>query len=570
MSPRTAAFLLLALLATAAVATPARAEPVVLVPHVVGMGVDEALDRLAALGFDAQVTWVAEGAPGRVTEQHPQVGARAELGSLVQVVACQRVRIDTIVPDVRGLPEAEAIAALEPVYALDVEEVETPPDQDGRVVRQSPLPGQTLPFRGSFRIAVGRARFSSELVSVPALEGLDLAEAEARLLEIGLFPIPVFRRAHQRPFTVLGQDRGPDQGAEPGAHVHLEVALPLAFPRKVRMPSLLGANEAEALGALRALGFAPRVQRAPSVFEEDTVVRQIPAAGDATFVGSDVQLIVAFPARRTHVPAQVLVPEMRGASLAEAWLRVRAAGLRLDIRRRLAPEQAPDGIVLQRPTAGVRVPLGAVIRVDLPAVAETPSLLGLPPEAALRRAEAAGLGVVFEGDPRNVPGARVVDQSPRPGTLVAAGSALRVVLRGRSLPVHDAVLMPDARGRTVPDARALLGGAGLEATITGPPFVDPAATEIVSQVPAPGTPLRPGERVRLVYRLRTAGPVGAVRVPDLVGLSAIGAQRALLDLGLIGQVSIVRGGGPPGVTGQSPAPGVLVPRGTEVRFTVRR
>ena len=96
----------------------------------------------------------------------------------------------------------------------------------------------------------------------------------------------------------------------------------------------------------------------------------------------------------------------------------------------------------------------------------------------------------------------------------------------------------------------------------------PSAT-VVGQNPPSGTRVPRGSTVQVLYEL-VAPAVSQVAVPDLRGQTLAAAQRLLLASGLSGTVSVVRGTGPSVVTGQSPAPGTLVPRGSTVRFTVRR
>jgi serine/threonine-protein kinase len=361
-----------------------------------------------------------------------------------------------------------------------------------------------------------------------------------------------------------------------GTRVALEVGLTRGPAQRARVPSLVGLDPTEAGTALAALGLQARVERLPSRFATDTVIRQLPQAGALATVGGAVRLIVAFPAGRTHVPTRVLVPELEGATLAEAFARARRAGVQLDVIQGIgAGRGAPDVVLQQRPTAHVAVPLGTRVRVEVPFGTAVPDLVGQAPEAAALRVWEAGLRLELEGGlPLRRPGLVIVAQTPAAGTVVPADTVVRAVL-GRGVdpgPGFALVLVPELAGATIAHAQARLGAVGLRAQLTGPPVLAGASTQVIAQSPAGGTRVTRGTTVQVAYRLAAQGPavLGIVLVPDLRGRSLMDAHRLLAERGLTGLATTVRGPGPKGVTGQDPAPGTRVRRDVKVRFTVRR
>lgn len=557
------------LVALVVVAAPARAERVVVVPSLEGLAIENALARLTAVGLEAHVVEVPEGEAGRVLSQHPGPHTRVERGAVVELAVALRVRVETVVPDVRGMDGRAAAAALEGVYRVEIQDVASERGQDNRVLGQRPRAGMALPYRGVLTLLVARAGLEAGLVPVPAVSGTPFREAQRAVLDRGLVPESVFVRvaagARGRGLRVLSQMPDPNVAVVVGSRVQLRVPLP-ARQGRLRMPSVVGLEPDEAERVLGALGLRMAQERVPSRFDEHTVIMQSPALGEPVLAGAEVRVVVGI--RTAWAPALVAVPDLRHLTLADVFGRLRDVGLRADLRRRLAPERAPDQVLAQRPGPGGRVPYGTLIRVDLPLLATVPSVVGLDAEGAARRLDDAGLEMALEGDARRGGRGRVVAQTPSVGDVVARGSLVRTVLRRRH--GEQRARVPDLRDLDLDEARRRIEAAGLEARFHGPAYVVGGIPEIVQQQPSAGEVARAGTTVHVMYRVRPAPTADRVMVPNLLGRSIVDAQRLLARAGLLGAFSYVRGGGPPGVTGQVPAPGTQVRRGTEVRVTARR
>lgn len=568
--------LVLSIACACAFASPAWADRGVSVPRVVGLDLEHATRRLESANLDVALVWTAEGRPGRVQTQRPAPGNRVPTGTTVELVVTRLVRVETIVPDVVGLAVDVVVTALEEVYVLEIGERSARGRRGGEVVSQEPRAGTRLALGGVLRLVVGRAPHGDIEFPLPDVRHMVLDEAEGVLLDLGLIPVPVFVRSrHGAQGRVRRQRPEPETHVTYGARVELEVRISRGAARRVRVPSLYGLDPTEAAHALEALGLVARAERLPSRFDQDTVLRQKPEAGTRATAGSAVRLVVAFPAARTHAPARVEVPRLEGLALAAAFARARRSGIQLEVRRRPGAAGQGAGIVLaQRPTAGAAVPLGTRVRVEVPRGVPhgvpVPDLVGLAPDAAAQSVWEAGLRLAFEGGMHVPRGALVVAQTPQAGTVVTPDSVVRVVL------AMDAgigrVLVPDVRGATTTQAEERLRAAGLRTQLSGPPIPAGASTRVTLQAPLPGARLPRGATVQVAYRLTAGGesPFGFVRVPDLTGRSLVDAQRLLLERGLVGVASAVRGPGRKGVTGQLPAPGTRVRRGVKVRFTVRR
>jgi serine/threonine-protein kinase len=158
--------------------------------------------------------------------------------------------------------------------------------------------------------------------------------------------------------------------------------------------------------------------------------------------------------------------------------------------------------------------------------------------------------------------------------FIAATSGLILLLTFylsvRSMIFGNEVQVPDLRGETVEDARALLSGADLAVEVVEERF-DPAvpAGQVVSQTPAPGSSIKTKRKVRVILSRGTE----VLQVPDLDGQTE---RRALLEidrLGLrVGEVARVSAAGQPldRIIAQDPVPATDIFRGEAVSLLVSR
>lgn len=130
-----------------------------------------------------------------------------------------------------------------------------------------------------------------------------------------------------------------------------------------------------------------------------------------------------------------------------------------------------------------------------------------------------------------------------------AGAAMRIALRSRE------VVLPDLRGRTVSDATAALGDAGIRLRVEEPRRLDPKipAGGIIAQEPAPGIPIRPQRSIKVWV---SAG-ARAGTVPALEGQTSRMAEMRLKQDGIdMTEVAEIRSSDyvPDAVVAQDPAP----------------
>lgn len=556
-------------------ARPGKMVPGSLVPHVKGMTEGEAVASFLAIGLEPRVVAVASEPVGRVLSQHPLAGARVESGLASVLEVGIAAFVQTTVPRVVGMPFEDALRHVEPVYALEVREVDGPHGSAGIIVGQAPQPGVSLPFRGRMRIDVVRRP-----LLVPSVVGRTLDVAQRMLGHAGLSAD--VREVHQpgvEPGLVLSQD--PRSGSEilPGSSVRLSISAiraPGRDPRglsQVVCPDLVGLAYPQAEDALLSLGLVPHVAFQVSANDPPWhVFEQLEPAGQLLERGSTVHFRVA---RRARWDGTVPLPHVVGTQVDEAMRVLGQMGFRTTRRNEISALR-PGLVVRSLPEGGAPVSPGSdvVLSVSVPLVGgsrppdqRVPDLRGRRLDYARRRLFEAGFvaGVQTIEAPA-APEGLVVDQDPQPGSRHPAGSEVVLLLPA-------GIRVPEVVGMNAGAARDRLRALGLAVRLRGPsgsagarPGMEQAV--ISSQEPAAGTRVPSGSAV--VLSLGVA-PVDEVVVPNLLGRPTADARQLLEAAGFevvvmgldaaFGRVrSIVRR--------MDPVPGTNAPRGSRVRLHV--
>jgi len=189
---------------------------------------DQAEDTLDQVGLElGRVRNRSSTSPeGTVIEQNPESGERLNEGESVNIVLSSGVATATV-PDVVGLPEGDAVDAIEG-EGLTAEVVTEPNDEveEGFVIAQEPGAGTELEEGDAVQILVSEGPDEFEM---PDVTGDDADEAEAFLEdELGLdvtqegTPDP----CPQPPGTVCSQDPEAGEPVRPGDNVTLFVQEP--------------------------------------------------------------------------------------------------------------------------------------------------------------------------------------------------------------------------------------------------------------------------------------------------------------------------------------------------------
>ena len=203
--------------------------------------------------------------------------------------------------------------------------------------------------------------------------------------------------------------------------------------------------------------------------------------------------------RRTAV---VSVPDWIGKERTAAMSEARSLGLGFAVEsERHDPGFASDRILSQEPAPGAVVRRGRTVRVTVSLGGETitvPELVRHPARQAEAEIRRAGLIPGFEArvHDADVPEGQVIDQSPLPGALGAAGEPVhRLVSEG---PRPPRWVMPDLSGRPLREVQDWITLCGFR---SGParrvPSVGKAPGTVIGQLPLAGSPIARRDVVEL-------------------------------------------------------------------------
>ncbi len=198
---------------------------------------------------------------------------------------------------------------------------------------------------------------------------------------------------------------------------------------------------------------------------------------------------------------------------------------------------------------------------DSPTVT-VPTVVGDPIQTAQVKLGQAGLKVdVVQEASDTAPKDEVISQDPGAGTEVAPDSTVRLTVSAGP----EAVTVPDLRGKSLDEARALLADLDLDVgKITKTNAPDVPEDEVISSDPAGGAQAAPGTKVNLEVG------TGKVEVPNVVGLSQSDAQNTLSKVGLQVQSSFTQTSSAPEgtVIKQDPTNADVVDSGSTVKIVV--
>ncbi len=409
-------------------------------------------------------------------------------------------------------------------------------------------------------------------IEVPELAGRALDEARHALEVLGLQPVLV---------AVAGPAVGRVERQEPLAGARLAAGAPvvlrhgIALRVETRVPAVAGRLMAE-VGADLESAYALDIEVVVDAARRDGEILELrPAAGEALWFRGVLALKVASAAAPALPTAAV--PALVGLEEQEAVQLVISSGLRASVEVRRDPAQPAGRVISQEPASGAEMVAGGTVflRVSGEPPAElppelpvlVPALVGLEMNAALGSAQAQGFvpSLAFLAQP-GATSWTVLAQEPAAGAAVRAGSVLTLTV---ALPAAQPaqVQLPSLFGLSESHALGLLQSLGLGASLVREPSGFPAGV-VFAQGPAAGSLLPPGSLVALRVSAGGPPPVATAIVPSLVGLDPLEAWLKAVLAGFTprGLKHLAPGLPADKVDAQSPAPGSVLPRGSELRF----
>jgi len=351
----------------------------VALPEVVGMTEQEAVSALQQAGLSPQVVreYSPHAAEGKVIAQLPSkqslaaVPAKSNMWMVWAAVAAAVLILgalaffflgagDTvIVPDVTGLPQAEAVAAIEAAgLQAKVTEAEDPGDAEaGTVVEQDPPAGTEVPEGSEEEIKVAPG---AQLIEVPDVRRMNQADATKVLQEAGL-GVSVTRAANSTIDKGLVAEQSPSAGQEvpEGTTVGIVISEGPAV-ENVDVPDVVGKTRADATNELTDAGLKVVIaENASEDVAKDVVITQLPAAGESVAPGTSIGIVVSTGPAPT--PDQVDVPDVIGLTLAEAQQVISDAELEAIPVPSTGSGKPANEVVAQTPPGGTQTQKGSSV-----------------------------------------------------------------------------------------------------------------------------------------------------------------------------------------------------------------
>ena len=283
------------------------------VPNVVGMTSVRAVQRLRAVGLNAQLTGVpAAKPPGTVLSQNPAAGARVAKDSTVSLRVSKG---RTTVPDVVGQDVAAARTLLRGA-GLVASVFRVPGAQPrGTVVAQKPAGGTKVARGSKVRINVSTGSQSQTPPPPPATT---------------------------------------TSGTTTSGTTTTRTAT------TVRVPNVVGLQQSRAQRRLNAAHLRSRVVYVSSSKPSGRVVSQRPSGGTTVRRRSRVTIRVSLG---PGVSART-VPDVIGQDQATATSQLRSAGFTVDVITVTTTDPSQDGVVIdEQPPGGTRAPQGSPVTI---------------------------------------------------------------------------------------------------------------------------------------------------------------------------------------------------------------
>jgi serine/threonine-protein kinase len=235
-------------------------------------------------------------------------------------------------PNVVGQPVVPAEQTLNAAgFQTERRLVESTPEDIDRVVAMNPA-GEALQSE-TIRLDVGAGPAEAE---VPNLLGLDRAQAQASLQQVGLVLSPDQRQQVVQDDNdinrVLVQDPPAGQRLAKGASVIITVGVP---PETVAVPDVVGTNIDQAQRNISGARLTPQIQEVDSVAAKGRVLQQDPAGGAEVKAGTTVTLTVS----RGN---QLEMPELQGQTPSQAQSTLQRLGWTGTLKVVTAPTNDSD------------------------------------------------------------------------------------------------------------------------------------------------------------------------------------------------------------------------------------
>lgn len=296
-------------------------------------------------------------------------------------------------------------------------------------------------------------------IPVPDIVGKEQAEATQILndVDLRLGDVSELPTDAAPPGTIVTQDPEAGTRLEPGTPVSFVVS---SEPTHTHVPEVTGVTSDDAGAELAKARLRPiLVESYAATAAAGSVIAQMPAPGAEQSHGSPVVLVVS----KGPAPANAAVPRLTGLTEADAVTLLKAAKLKSAVYRSPNASITVGTVMGQSPAAGTSAPYESAVQILVSqgagaATVTMPQVVGQSKAATVKQLKSLGLvaqsrAVVHPTAPKD----QVVSQMPAPGTKVAAGAIVGLLVSRGS--TNDAPV-PSLVGTTSVAAEAAVKQAG--------------------------------------------------------------------------------------------------------------
>ncbi|MFI5746253.1 Stk1 family PASTA domain-containing Ser/Thr kinase [Streptomyces sp. NPDC051644] len=260
----------------------------------------------------------------------------------------------TRVPSVLGQTEKTAQKRLSDA-GLDLKSVKraySDTIERGKVISSDPGSGARIRRNDAVTLVVSRG---PEIVKVPDVQGLSLADARRALKKSGLVPGMVTKEFSEE--TGRGEVIRTDPVADTERHPDSAVALVVSKGAPVDVPDVTGLSVEDATAALDEKGLKAEVlpDRVSSPEAAGDIAHQSPAEGSQAAEGDTITLTVS------KGPRMIDVPDVTGKDVDDATSELEDAGFEVKVDRGFL--SFSDTIASQSVDGGMQAPEGSTITI---------------------------------------------------------------------------------------------------------------------------------------------------------------------------------------------------------------
>lgn len=260
----------------------------------------------------------------------------------------------THVPSVLGQSEQAAKGRLSDagLELKGVERAYSDTVDRGKVINSDPKSAARIRGNGSVTLVVSRG---PEIVKVPDVEGIALAEAKRKLTKAGLVPGMTTREFSEDAEAGEVVRTDPEAGAE--RHADSAIAIVVSKGSPVDVPDVTGLSVEDATDALDDEGLKAKVLpgRVNSPQDAGDIAEQSPAEGQEAAEGDTVTLTVS------KGPQMIDVPDVTGKDVDDARGELEDAGFEVKVDRPFL--SISDTVASQSVDGGDRAPEGSTITI---------------------------------------------------------------------------------------------------------------------------------------------------------------------------------------------------------------